>query len=608
MSAVALVLYRDGAAAKVSDLAPVMAALRHHGPDGQHVATAGPCAMGYQHFAALPAAEDHTGPWTCRDTGCLVMFCGRIDNRGDLIASLGSKGNVRDEALAWQCFLANGEEGLGNLIGRFILVAWDPRNQSLLLARDALGDEPLYYALERNRLVAASEPWAVQVALPGRPEADPEKITDYLAHRWPSNGHTFFTGVRELLPGHHARVSQRGWFCRQHWQFTPDDHWAGAPEETVHEAFRERLREAVSARLRTDHKVGISLSGGLDSTSVAVSAPDPRALTSFSWRFDRFRDSDEGSSLEAVLASTGLRHVSVPGDDLYTHFDAAGRPDGLGLNGPHTNTVHRLKQTLYRTAAEQGCRVVLTGDAADELYLGRNYWLRDLVRHHQLHRHGNVVRSFMGDLVKVNGEAWLALRMLAGNQIGFRRYLTKRKPAWMSPRAWHRWPAYAPTPLVPATLSGEVSYDYAIGAYRATYATYELDANAASGVDRRSPYRDRRVVEFLLQLPAWFYSRPPRYKVLVRDAFASRLPDAVLRQGKRGSLAIMLQPGLVEARARVTRLLENEPGWRDFLEPAQVLGALEAFRGVGINRQVPDGILWNATCLGAWLQKLGEAG
>ena len=604
MSAVAIVFQRNGAPSDQATLSVCMNAMLHRGRDGQRSQESRGCALGYLHFASLPAVEDNTGPRKCGESGQNFLFCGRIDNRHELQSALGKKTRERDEELAWRGYLVWGTEVFRRLIGKFVFAIWNPESQVLIVARDALGDEPLYYALDRDRFIAASEPWAVQAARDTAPRPDSEKIVDFLHNRWPATNRSFFEGVMELPQGHWARATRASWECRQFWQFTPDDSWASTPTSEVHEAFREKLRQAVAARMRTDRSVGISLSGGLDSTSIAFSADDCERLRAFSWRFMENRSADEGMLLHTVVSQLDLLHTELSGDDCYTRFNAGGAPEGIDLNGPHVNTVHGLKQALYRQAADMDCSSILCGDSADELYLGRYYWLRDLTRYRQ---HGRIKDAFslsLADLIKCREGGWLSLRLLAGNRFGARRYLPERKPPWLSEAAWHTLPAYQASSLVPEDLQAENSYDFAIGCYRSSYANYELAANARSGVERRSPYRDRRLVEFILQLPAWFYRYPPRNKVLVRDAFNGLLPESIVKQSKSGSLAFLLAEGLRRAKPAVEALLVGDNAWREYLDEREILRALHQFQNAGQNHRVPDGVLWNAICLQSWLTAL----
>lgn len=605
MSALAIVFRRDGAPPDISAMDSLLGDLSHHGPDGRRRHSAGPCEIGYLQWSTLPDADEPMGPWRCHRTGQLAGFCGRLDNRQELLHALGRREAMADDRLAWECYLAWGERSFARMIGRFVIAAADPADGTLLLARDALGDEPLYYHLGASTLVAASEPWAVCRAARLPPQPDRERIVDFIQNRWPTTGHSFFDGVKELPPGHFARVGSRSWRCRRYWCFEPEEEWRSTPSGTVYEAFRERLAEAVDARLRSRHPVAVSLSGGLDSTSVAWAAARSTGLRGYSWRFSRFRESDEGNALRAAVASLGIDHAEIDGDDRVTRFDADGIPEGLDANGPLTNSVHGLKQALYRRASTDGYRVILTGDAADELFLGRWYWLRDLIAQPASARPSGVPASILRQLLGGDGEAWQALRLLFSDRIGFRRHLPSPRPRWLSREAWHDMPPYAQTELVPGALRNRAAYDYALGAYRSTYATYELGANARSGVDRRCPYRDRRLVSFILSLPASYYSRPPENKLLIRRAFNGLLPGEIIRQPKAGSLGVLLGEGLAAGRDVILPAMTQGRSWRHYLQDTEVMTAMRDFRHIGDRKPVPDGVLWNAICLQGWLRLLG---
>ncbi len=604
MSAIAIVFNRNTEPVCPHRFDKFLNALNHYGRDGTYSKIEKNIALGTQHFSSLAKSHESPAPILDRDPKSLYCFCGRIDNRDELLAALKLPrySDMTDSKIAWLSYLRWGYGCFSRIIGPFIFAVFDLENCRLTIARDALGDQPIYYQLRPDSFAAASEPAPLLSWSGSEPEYDPVKIAGFVGGDWSSISNCYFKGIQELLPGHYAEVGHQNFECRRFWQYTPDSSMSQLPVEEVHERFRDVLELATRAQMRCDGPVAISLSGGLDSTSIATVARIHGSLRAFSWKFDDFAISDERDSIQSVVSHLGLDHQYVASDALYAKFDEAGVPDGLSINGPFTNTVHRLKQNLYQTAAKSGCSVILVGDSADELFLGRNYWLRDLLSNGRFKTALRTLPAALGQLVQREQDGWLVFRLLLGEKFGFRRYLPQPKPDWMTPFCAHQQTNKVLSPLVPTSVAGQPGYEFALGHYRTEYMTYELGAIASSGIERRCPYRDRRVVEFILNLPAWYYYLPSRHKVLVRDAFADMLPDRIIKQDKSGSLSGLLATGLVESRQIIQRSMERSDGWKEFYRSEALLKAIGNFSGLNLNKEVPDGVVWNAVCLSAWLR------
>ena len=203
-----------------------------------------------------------------------VVFVGSIDNRRELARGLGRAAETpdpaRDGTLAAELWEAYGEEGLARIAGQFALALWDARNRRVVLARDRVGYAPLYFALDGERLVFASE-YKALLAIPSIPAA-PNRAALQAIHntKWVLPGFTCLQGVHPVAPGTLVEVREGRTQSRRFWDIpvrTADRDEAGHAGR-LRESFLETLR----IQAEPYDRIGVSLSGGLDSAVVAAGA------------------------------------------------------------------------------------------------------------------------------------------------------------------------------------------------------------------------------------------------------------------------------------------------------------------------------------------------
>src|SRR5262249_49557254 len=199
--------------------------------------------------------------------GVTLVFNGEAFDFSPLREELRSKGHPfttrSDTEVVLQAYLEWGEQFAEHVHGMFALAIWDSRARKLVLARDRLGKKPLYYFVQNDRCVFASELKAL-VAHGGVPRAlDPEALVQYLACQYLPAPLSIYKDVRKLPAAHVAVLDQRGLRLRRYWEIpSPLPH---APPDAGKQLL-DLLDQAVAKRLVADVPVGVFLSGGIDST------------------------------------------------------------------------------------------------------------------------------------------------------------------------------------------------------------------------------------------------------------------------------------------------------------------------------------------------------
>jgi len=541
----------DGRGDAAGRCAAILAAQAHLGRDGAAPGQVGPIAMARVLFRLLPEDDFDTQPLIVAGRSLLVADL-RLDNRRELGAALGlaaaELAGLADSTLLGRALERWGEGCVERLAGDFAFAWFDAGAGRLLLARDPLGQRPLFFARRRGFIAFASMPSGLH-ALPEvarRPDTD--SVARFLAHLPQGGSRSFFADVERVEPGHVVTLTPGAVSGRRFWR--PQRHRLrlGRFEDYV-EAFRVELDRAVAARLRGGGPVtACHLSGGWDSNAVAATAarllgPDETlaAFTSVpavSGSEVRGRFGDEGP-LAAATASLypNLVHHIIPNppdsplDRLEADLPLYERP----LFNPCN---HVWLAGLRRAARESGARILLSGEIGNwTITAGRTGLLADYLRE------GRPLAAWRAaaSLVRSGGARW-------------RGALAAAFGPWVPESLWNRLqslssdpsaqirPALQPGPL--ARMAAEAAalppprrldrFDDTEAALSAMdFGEHRKAILAGWGLDKRDPTADVRLIEFCLSLPTDMLLDARGRRPLARAALADRVPAAVLdRQGK----------------------------------------------------------------------------
>ena len=262
-----------------------------------------------------------SGPAVAAQSSGAVAFDGAIDNRSELTLALGRSGDnaepTRDGPLAADLWGAFGEEGLARIAGQFALVLWDTQARRLVLARDRVGYAPLYIALVGERLLFASE-YKALLAIAGVP-ARPNRaaIQTIQNTKWVRPGVTCIEGIHPVAPGSWIEVEGGRMATRRYWDIPVQ---SAAVNDSQHAArLRQSFLETLRRQTEPYDKIGVSLSGGLDSAVVAAgvrAVAGDREVHTISAGYGP--DDKELVNAERVAKELGTIHhpVALDPDDL----------------------------------------------------------------------------------------------------------------------------------------------------------------------------------------------------------------------------------------------------------------------------------------------------
>lgn len=366
------------------EVVPALAAMAHRGPDAIGTVTFGRAALGNCRLAIIDLAGG-VQPMSAPGGGALT-FNGEIHDYREHRARLAAAGVTFRTESDTEVLLAlldhEGVDALAGVHGIFAFAHVAARSGVLTLARDPFGAKPLLYTVDRARkeIRFASELPGLLALGNGVPRIDPLGLAERVAFQIPQGDRTLVEGVRMLAPGHALTVGTDGVVViRQYHEvnFAPED--GRSPDDWADE-LRAELRRAVREALRADVPVGLTLSGGIDSTLVAALAVEEAGpgLPAFTGYFEEGPAYDERKFARVAAQEIDLDLVEVPitPDDLLTRI----RRLAVALEGPIAGP-GSLPQLVTDARASEQVTVILTGHGADETFGGyarhRLAWLAE---------------------------------------------------------------------------------------------------------------------------------------------------------------------------------------------------------------------------------------
>ncbi len=355
-------------------LEDMCAAIAHRGPDGRGTWTAENAGLAHVRLSIVGLADGQQ-PMTSPDSGCVLVFNGEIFNYVELRNALQARGRRfrtgSDTEVILALYEAYGDDCLDHMNGDFAFALWDVRRRRMLMARDRMGVRPLFYTRIGKGIAFGSEIKAL-MAIPGvTAEIDPFALDQIFTFWAPIAPRTPFKDILELEPGHRMVFEDGKLDIRPYWQLDyPDDGDEPLRKETnARDDVRNLLEDAVRLRMRADVPVGAYLSGGLDSSLIcALAAPmAPNGLNTFSVTFDS-AEHDESIFQQQMAAALATHHRSAPcrPGDIASVFEQVIR----FAERPVLRTAPAPLYSLSSLVRENGMKVVLTGEGADEIFGG----------------------------------------------------------------------------------------------------------------------------------------------------------------------------------------------------------------------------------------------
>ncbi|MBK1643616.1 asparagine synthase (glutamine-hydrolyzing) [Thiocapsa imhoffii] len=549
-----------------SEIRQMLAMIRHRGPDEFGIYLDQQVGLGNARLSII----DLTGgqqPISNADDSLWILYNGEVFNFLELRSELTQRGHRfkthSDTEVILHLFEEFGPACLERLNGQFAIAIWDRRRKALFLARDRLGVRPLFYTLVDGLLVFASEVKAILAVPRVTARIRPSALMQLFTFWSVQPPHTIFEGIQELPPGCFLMAESGTVTVQRYWELdfpvaASASRASHAAEAEALDQLRQGLTDAVALRLRADVPVGAYLSGGLDSSIIAalIRQRAGQRLTTFSITFDD-PDFDESAYQLLMARHLGTDHQVVRA----THADI-GRvfPDVIWhTETPVLRTAPAPMFLLSKLVRDNGFKVVLTGEGADEFLAGYDLFREAKVRRFWARQPDSLMRPLLLKRLYRFVSQWDD-GAFAFQKAFFKRGLTEtdapdysHRIRWQTTRRAFRF--LNPDALAPDRM-GTVPLDLGCISYPAGFTDWSPLAQAqyleiktflspyllssqgdrmgmAHSVEGRFPFLDHRLVELCNRLPDQLKLRGMTEKYLLKTLGQTLLPSEVFTRLKR---------------------------------------------------------------------------
>ncbi len=553
--------FADNARVEPGVLRRMCDVMTHRGPDDEGIYNAGPVGLGIRRLSIIDLTTGHQ-PLSNEDGSLWIVFNGEIYNHAELRAQLEARGHLyrthSDTETIVHLYEEYGHDCVQHLTGMFAFAIWDASKQRLFVARDRLGIKPLYYYLDAQRLIFASE---IKVIL-SHPAINAQfrrsALPEYLAFGYLSGEDTFYAGIHKLMPGHWMEVDSRGQVQAQPYWDVPIAGAEPSRDASYYiETYRELLDQSVRSHLMSDVPLGVFLSGGLDSSTLAALVTKIRGTPVETFSVGYAEDAYSELPYARIVAHhLNSRHYEV----LLSQQDFFGTLPHLIWHEDEP-IVWPSSIALYFVArlARERVKVVLTGEGADDTLAGYTryaFTLKNTAWDRAYRRMTpGAMRAKIRDAIANSNTIGATLRRKLSHT-----FLARNGESWASfyfDNFFSAFSAADQSELLTSELAHELAeespYEHALDNWehssgemlqRLLYTdikTYLVELlmkqdnmSMAASVESRVPFLDHRLVEFAVNIPQHVQVGGFAGKRILKKAVEELLPRSILDRPKLG--------------------------------------------------------------------------
>lgn len=589
-------------------------AMSHRGPDADGFFADGPVALGHRRLAIIDLSAAANQPFSDNDGRYIMIFNGEIYNYAEvkpLLTGYNFK-TTSDTEVIIAAYSKWGPDCLQYFRGMFTIAIWDKQEKEIFIARDRMGVKPLYYFMDNDRMIFASETRAVLSTGLVKRKINREALLDYFSYQSVTYPFSMIDGIQQLEAGSWMKVKNGRLTKKMYWDVT--DKISGfnfSDKQKVQTHIRELLLQSVKRRLVSDVPVGAFLSGGIDSSVVVglMAEADPAKPNTFNICFDE-KEYDESLYADMVAKKFNTNHTKIllrPSsflDELHNALDAMDSPSADGIN----------TYVVSKAIRQKGIVVALSGVGGDELFAGYPYF---------------------NQYLQLRNKGWLwklpaAIRKLSALAAGPKKdrilqlldadscSIDNVYPVFrqiISPGLLHRFTLLLNgSPFVSSLqkeliakkeklnelpLLSQVSAAEYLGYTQHTLLKDTDQMSMAVSLEVREPFFDQDLVEFLLAVPDQL--KKPQYpKSLLVESVKPLLPDEIVFRKKQGFLFPWNIWMKNELRSFCEKHIKNMAR-RPFMQGKNLIAFWEQFLKADSHVRWPE--VWLFVVLDYWMEK-----
>ncbi len=531
--------------------------INHRGPDDSRTWISKDSGIGLTHrrLAIIDLSENASQPMEDKN-GNIIVFNGEIYNFKDLREEL-KKGwefkSQSDTETILAAYNMWGEECINKLRGMFAFAIWDEKNKSLFCARDRFGIKPFYYVIKNGCFYFASEAKALVPFIDK--ELDYDAFKEYLFYQFYLEGKTLFKDIKELLPGNYILIDKRKHEIKKYWEVYYDIDFYHTEKYFIEE-LEKTFDESIRYHIVSDVPVGAYVSGGVDSSLVALKASEyiDYDFYIFHGKFTYSSSYDESFYAKEVAKKVNFKYyeIDINHNDFVDNIRKVIYHLDFPVAGPGS-----FPQYMVSKLASQHRKVVLGGQGGDEIFGG---YTRYLIAYFEqcikaaiegTLRNGNFVvtyESIIPNLISLKNYKYLIQEFWKEGLFESmdRRYfrLINRATSLKDEINWELLGDY--DPFIPfekifngSNVGKEAYFDkmthFDFKTLLPALLQVEDRMSMAHGLESRVPFLDHKIVEFAAKIPADIKFKNGEMKRILLRTFSKYLPDAILnRKDKMG--------------------------------------------------------------------------
>ena len=625
MCGIAGILNLDRAPAQRGALEAMVRSMRHRGPDDSGFYVNGHAGLGHARLSIIDLSKDASQPMHNENSRLFAVHNGEIYNYLELKKELTACGHVfasrSDTEVILHAYEEWGEGCLPRFNGMWAFVILDLNRRVLFASRDRFGVKPFYYYLDKDIFAFASEIKSLLCHPKIKPQPDDDAVFNYLASGYGymdvSDG-TFFKGIRQIKQAHYVTVSlDNGQFTqKRYWDIDPRRRLGTSDEEEIYRDFYALFKDSVNLRLRSDVPLGVSLSGGLDSSSVACVAAGlmkGNTLESFSSCYEEAAY-DERPYIKQVLDATGARanFIFTDPEKLFDELEQI----IWHQEEPYSTLSIFPQWYVMKLAREKGVKVLLTGQGGDEVLGGYHkyyfYLFADLISSGKFGNAVNEMKRYEelpGDSAGVAGKV---LRIMASHMTPqavkdrLRKAGRRVIPSYISKEfAGHKINKVFTEKHFGSILNNDLYNALKISPLPSLLHIDDRSSMAHS-VESRAPLLDYRLVEYAFSLGPEYKIRDGMTKYLLRRSMKGILPDNVRTRADKMGFATPLDLWFRTSLKDKVRDIINSDSFRGrpYFDHARAMEKFNAFMQVkALPADNSHFTIWSWVNLELWLRK-----
>jgi asparagine synthase (glutamine-hydrolysing) len=584
--------------------------MEHRGPDDAGVFVDGALGLAHRRLSIVGLSSGHQ-PMSNSAGNLWIVFNGEIYNYPQLKRELQQKGyefrTESDTEVIIHLYAEYGKDCVQHLNGMFAFAIWDRQQRQLFMARDRLGVKPFYYTEFDDAILFASEIKSL-LAYPGcRAKCNGDAVYEYFLFRAVSGEQTLFEGVKSLLPGHYMTIKDGSYSIEKYWDHRQAGMDFNMSVADARQHLGELLDDAVRIRLMSEVPLGTFCSGGVDSSLVTALAARAigQPVNTFSVGFHEAAF-DETYYARMVSRQYGTTHHELKLDSgEFTRL----LPDLIHLNDEPLNFSNSVHIYAISKLAKEFVTVVLTGEGADELFLGypryqiprlaqnlkRLSWLAGpllnmamrIGQDHRLEKLSYYLNHSLRDVMLMNSATSRAESVTSVVQAALPRNLGYRDQV----------------------LDGCSDMDNGLSrlslqdqqTYLVSILNRQDKMSMGASVEARVPFLDYRIAEFANSLPAATRMRGFDTKMLVKQVAGKYLPREVIYRRKSG-FGVPLGQWFRDPQGLggMAQQLIHDGGYEAYLDPSALK---QLYRQHESGQQDHGEMLWTTINFLIWKQQ-----